>query len=157
MSKYRFTSSRVLSMVRPFSHSDLFQPRGRQAIPNQRLGSLSVLDDFYLAAGHTPQHVDVLPALPDREAHVARLRDENYSLQLLVNNTVLSCSAGDTFKEGHVFHLLARQLDLGLEHHFFSATSFKTSESPGSRTTIAETGKGFSQTAPRSRLEPGKM
>src|SRR5207302_8166873 len=50
-----------------------------------------------------------------------------------------------------------RQLDFGLEHHFFSATNFKTSESPGTLTTIAETGKGFSQTATKSRLDPGKM
>src|SRR5205809_6623378 len=142
-------------LVRPLSHPDLLQPRRRQTIPNQRLRSLSILDNFYLAAGHPPQHVDVLPALTDRQPHIARFSDEYDPLQLLVNNTVLSRSASDTFEEGHVFHLLARQFDLGLEHHFFSATSFNTSESPGSRTTIAETGNGFSQTAPRSRLDPG--
>src|SRR5207249_3590108 len=143
-------------LVWPLSHPDLFQPRRRQAIPNQRLRSLSILDNFYLAAGHPPQHVDVLPTLTNRQSHVPGFSDEYDPLQLLVNNAVLSCGAGDTFEQGHVFHLLARQLDLGLEHHFFSATSFNTSESPGSRTTIAETGKGFSQTAPRSRLDPGK-
>src|SRR6266571_5329548 len=101
--------------------------------------------------------VDRPAILADGEPHIARLRHENDPLQLLIDNTVLGRRTGDAFEEGHVLHLLTGQLDLGLEHHFFSATSFKTSESPASRTTSADTGKGFSQTAPRSRLDPGKM
>src|SRR6267143_1113642 len=143
-------------LVRSLSHPDLLQPRWSQTISDQSLRSFSVLDDFYLTARHTPQHVDVLPTLTDRQAHIARLGHENDPLQLLVNNTILGRRPGNTIEQGHVLHLLARQFNLGLEHHFFSATSFKTSESPCSRTTIAETGKGFSQTAPRSRLDPGK-
>src|SRR5439155_5483393 len=144
-------------LIRPFRHPDLLQTRRRQTIPDKSLGSLSILDHFYLPAGHPAEHVDVLPALANGEPHVSRLRNENNPLKLLVDNTVLGCRAGDALEEGHVLHLLTGQLDLGLEHHFFSATSFRTSESPASRTTSADTGKGFSQTAPSSRLEPGKM
>src|SRR5207237_441436 len=111
-----------------------------------RLCSFCVLVLLYLAARHPSQHVDVLPRLTNRKAHIAGFRDENNPLKLLVNNTILGRGACDTFEQGHVLHLLACQLDFGLEHHFFSATNFKTSESPGSLTTIAETGKGFSQT-----------
>src|SRR6058998_2726115 len=135
-------------LIRPFRHPDLLQPRRRQTIPDKSLGSLSILDHFYLPAGHPAEHVDVLPTLTDGEAHISRLRNDN---------TVLGRRARNALEKGHVLHLLTGQLDLGLEHHFFSATSFKTSESPASRTTSADTGKGFSQTAPRSRLEPGKM
>src|SRR5919108_3952179 len=141
-------------LIRSLGHTDLLQTRRRQAVLDQSLRSISILHHLDLPAGHTPQHVDVLPALTNSQAHVTLFRDENNPLQLLVNNTVLGRSASNTLKKSHVLHLLTRQLDLGLKHHFFSSTNFKTSESPASRTTIAETGNGFSQTAPRSRLDP---
>src|SRR5207247_5019596 len=144
-------------LVRPFRHPDLLQPRRRQTIPDKSLGNLNILDHFYLPAGLAAEHVSVLPTLTDGEAHLSRLRNAHNPLQLLINNTVLGRRARNALEKGHVLHLLTGQLDLGLEHHFFSATSFKTSESPASRTTSADTGKGFSQTAPRSRLDPGKM
>src|SRR5213083_265195 len=83
-------------LVRPFRHPDLLQPRRRQTIPDKSLGSLSILDHFYLPAGHPAEHVDVLPTLTDGEAHISRLRNENNPLQLLINNTVLgrrACNA----------------------------------------------------------------
>src|SRR5438093_6032947 len=82
-------------LVRPFRHPDLLQPRRRQTIPDKSLGSLSVLDHFYLPAGHPAEHVDVLPTLTDGEPHIALLRNENDPLQLLVDNTVLGRRAGD--------------------------------------------------------------
>src|SRR5437773_10424939 len=144
-------------LVRPFRQPDLLHPRRRQTIPDKSLRSLSILDHFYRPAGHPAENVDGLPTLTDGEAHISRLRNENNPLQLLINNTVLARRARNALEKGHVLHLLTGQLDLGLEHHFFSATSFKTSESPASRPTSADSGKGCSHTAPRSRLDPGKM
>src|SRR5438552_4069305 len=105
---------------------------------------------------HLPtQLVDVLPALPDRETHVAWFCYENDTSQLLIDQAILCGSACGALEESHVLHFFTGQLDLGLKHHLFSA-SFKTSESPGSLTTIDATGKGFSHSAPRSRLLPWK-
>src|SRR5437867_538256 len=142
-------------LVRTLRDTNLFQLRRSQTVPDELLRCLGILNNLDLPAGHPAQRVNVLPALADGQAHVALFRDEDNPAELLVYHTVLCRGACDALEQGHVLHLFTSQLDLGLKHHYFSA-SFKTSESPGSLTTSAETGDGFSHKAPRSRLEPWK-